>query len=276
MICNPFILKCTRIHKRLDGGVTKPLLVTAKDENGKSYKIVLKLRHPDTTDGHFEGTSLACELICAILARFIELNVPDYAVVYLPRELAESFLDEKMRRLIEKNVGKNFGTVFLPSVTTWVPRNAGESFDELNQMEDLVTFNSTIINGDRQLDKTNVLWNGERFFLIDHSCALPVHTQWSNEQIRFSPLFPENSVRAHCTFKELSRHRQNAYNFLYYTKLLTIWQKNISTDTLNNIRDLIPSSWEKNCGDLDKIFNFLEARPTRFADISDNLRRIIR
>lgn len=81
-------------RRRLSGGVTRPALVVATDEDGTEVEIVVKCRRPDVRDGHFGPTSLACELICAVLARGMGISVPDYYVVEISSQLAKSVPDQ--------------------------------------------------------------------------------------------------------------------------------------------------------------------------------------
>jgi hypothetical protein len=104
MLQAPLNLSCFEYRRHLKGGVTNPLLVAARDASGESVEVVLKVRKPESRAGHFGATSLACELICAILARSIELSVPDYAVVEVPRELISAIPYETARRVLANNV----------------------------------------------------------------------------------------------------------------------------------------------------------------------------
>jgi hypothetical protein len=79
----PFLLQSVELRERTEGGRTRPWIVVAEDEEGDRRKVVLKLRRPGPPvgDGHYGGTSLACELICSAIARLVGLRVPNYAVV---------------------------------------------------------------------------------------------------------------------------------------------------------------------------------------------------
>lgn len=269
MIVAPLNITCFEYRRRLEGGATRPLLVEAADESGNEYSIVLKPRHPDVRGGHFEGTSLACELICAILARASGLAVPNYFIVDVPEALPEAVPDEAVRRLLRSNIGPNFGLLYHEGVTTWQPEKATNSTEGLLQsMEDVLTFDATVINGDRKQNKPNVLWDGSQLLLIDHSNAVPVHL-WDEETLLSSPLLPENEVRQHCTFGRLTGHNRQ------YKTIIESWQDCIEAEDFERIRSLIPDSWERNTGDLDKVFSFLQGRSSRFDDVSADLRRIV-
>ena|ERR1700731_3137532 len=121
MLEAPPRLVCFEYRKHLKDGVTRPLLVAARDADGQAIEIVLKVRKPASRDGHFGATSLACELICAMLARSVGLTVPDYFVVEVPRSLPPSIPQETARRLLQQNQGLNFGTRYIKDTMSWSP-----------------------------------------------------------------------------------------------------------------------------------------------------------
>ena len=119
-------LTCVEVRQRLEKrSYTKPLYVLAEDEDGNLLDMVMKVQHPDVPSGrgHYEGTSLACELICAMLARALGLKVPDYAILEVRSPLADSARSSEVRELLRQNVGANFGTVYIESASDWVPRS---------------------------------------------------------------------------------------------------------------------------------------------------------
>ena len=105
-------LMCIEFHEYLKGGVTRPMIVTAVDETEKPFNMVLKVRRPDSQSGHFNETSLACELICSIIGRYLGLPVPDYAIVDIPRGLPQHIKAQSVRDILQKNIGSNFGTIY--------------------------------------------------------------------------------------------------------------------------------------------------------------------
>ncbi len=271
MFLSPLKLDCIRYQNRIEqGAVTKPLRVIGVDPKNQSrHDLVLKLRHPDIRDGHHEGTSLACELICSMIGRAIGLPVPDYAIIEVPEELHRGSRDESIRRLLQRNIGPNFGTIYLEGYHSWCPRQSSQLPVEIMfKLADTIAFDSTVINGDRKKTKPNLLWNGNKVYLIDHSLALPAH-RWSDEEIDEFSLFPESQVQQHCTYDVLKEVT------IRYDAILNSWQEKIKDDDLDELRAIIPVSWEQTKGDLDKIFRFLKARPKKFTEIHTNLTRIL-
>ena len=60
-----------------------------------------------------------------------------------------------------------------------------------------------------------------------------------------------------------------------YDAVVESWKNTLSIDDLHKLRQWIPEEWEQKPRDLDAIFGFLERRPVRFADIVQDLRRIL-
>ncbi len=258
---------CVEYFRMLTGGTTKPLLVGAIDDEEARHELVLKFRHPDSREGHYGGTSLACELICSVLGRAIGLTVPDYFIVDVPRELPDCINDAKLQELFTRNTGCNFGSRFHHGMSLWDGRRLEGRRSFIRKLEDVLAFDATVINGDRKADKSNLLWRGKEIMLIDHSLAIPVH-QWEQDLIVSSPLFPAGEIREHCSFRSVAgKHRQ-------FMDLLDAWRERITADDLACIRDMIPVGWETSQGDLSRIFSFLTGRAGRIDAISSDLRRI--
>ena len=113
-----------------------------------------------------------------------------------------------------------------------------------------------------------MLWNGKQVILIDHSYALPIHTADETTLVS-SPLFPEPNVREHCTFSSVSGGGS------LFDSLFEKWQAVVGVRDLEQLRSWIPASWERSPGDLERIWRFLSARPTRFVAIQNDLKRIV-
>ena len=266
----PLRLVAVEYRTIMKGGNTKPTLVVAEDECDETRQVVLKLRRPTASvgDGHFAGTSLACELICAALARAVGLKVPDYAIVEITRGFANSIQKSSTRNLFLNNIGLNFGSVYHKSFALWQPMSYKPSPVVIDQLEDIISFDSIVINGDRQISKPNLLYHGDEFLLIDHSLALPVHL-WNQQTLASSPLFPQEHINKHCA----SHHLRGLGHS--YKRMFDNWRESINTQVLEELRAILPVSWEHKAGDVDKIFRFLDKRNRRFADMSDSLRRVL-
>ena len=266
----PLRLDVVEYRKIMIGGNTKPRLVVARNQYGQTKQMVLKLRDPadSVSGGHYAGTSLACELICAVLARAIGLSVPDYAIVEITPTFANSIHDISTRKLLLKNIGPNFGSFFHKSFAQWQPMSLKPSREFIDRLEDVLSFDSIVINGDRQISKPNLLYRGNRMLLIDHSLALPVHL-WKQQSLMSSPFLPEEHIKKHCASQHLMKQGRS------YSRVFDFWQERVNAQRLVELRAMIPVSWERRQGDIDSIFNFLGSRSQRFSEMSNALKGVL-
>jgi hypothetical protein len=252
------------------GGQTRPGLFDTCDEQGQLKEVVLKLRQPDAVfgDGHYAGTSLACELICAVLARAVGLNVPDYAIVDVTQDFAESLDDNPTRDLLLNNIGPNFGSVHDQSLYEWEAGDQVRSQVLIDQLEDILTFDAIVINIDRHASNTNLLYSHNLLVPIDHSLALSVRS-WQQDML-VNPLPRlEINIREHCAGQLLKGKGCS------YRRVFDRWQERIDAQKLEELRAMLPSSWEHQQGDIDKIFTFLKGRHRHFSDISTRLKEVL-
>ena len=252
------------------GGQTRPRVFDTCDEQGQLKAVVIKLRRPDAAigNGHYAGTSLACELICAVLARAVGLNVPDYAIVDVTQDFAESLDDDPTRDLLLNNIGPNFGSVYDQSLFEWEAPDQVRSQVLIDQLEDILTFDAIVINVDRHGSNMNLLYSHDLLVPIDHSLALPVHL-WQQDML-VNPLpHLEISIREHCAGQLLKRKDCS------YRRIFDLWQESIDAQKLEELRAMLPSSWEHQRGDIDKIFTFLKGRHRHFSKISTRLKEVL-
>lgn len=267
----PLQLEAVEYRKDMPGGITQPKLVGTLDKHGHYKQVVLKLQNPGTPvriGGHFAGTSLACELICAVLARVLGLNVADYAIVKVTRDFANSINDKSRRDLLLQNIGENFGSVYNRSLAMWNAIYQNRSQTLLNQFEDILTFDAVVLNGDRNARNPNLMYRGDLLVSIDHSLALPV-CSWEQDMLNNPPLFPQKNILEHCAGQLLKGKG------CLYRRILDNWQERINSQKLDELREMLPCSWEYRQGDIDKIFSFLACRDLHFTDISTHLMGVL-
>lgn len=266
----PMRLSVFEIGSVVGRGVTQARYATARDEAGGSHRIILKLRRPPTPNGNFGATSLAAELLFAVLARGLGLNVPDYAIADLSVIIANTPRDPGVRELLLTNVGLNFASVQItPQPAPWDPACRLQSFDLRQALEDVLAFDFAIINGDRKTSNPNLLWNGsETVHVIDHGLACPVHA-WPVSVRESSPLMPDDEVRSHCGHDFLLRTGR------LYDQLIARWTNLVSAEFLEAMRAEIPAQWESSSGDLDAMISFLRLRHARFQEMKTALRRLL-
>ena len=252
------------------GGQTRPRVFDTCDEQGQLKAVVIKLRQPDAAigNGHYAGTSLACELICAVLARAVGLNVPDYAIVDVTQDFAESLDDNPTRDLLLNNIGPNFGSVYDQSLFEWEAPDQVRSQVLIDQLEDILTFDAIVINIDRYGSNANLLYSHDLPVPIDHSLALSVHS-WQPDMLVNPPSCLEIKIREHCAGQLLKGKGCS------YKRVFDRWQERIDAQKLEELRAMLPSSWEHQQGNIDKIFTFLKGRHRHFSKISTRLKEVL-
>jgi hypothetical protein len=147
-------------------GGSLPAIVEADD--GATY--VVKFR------GAGQGTrALIAEILGGELARGAGLDVPALAVIDLDAEIGKNEAHDEIRDLLLASVGTNLGLLFLPAALPFDP--AADTVDGALASR-MVAFDAFLQNVDRTARNPNLLWSGDRLWLIDHGAALYWHHDW--------------------------------------------------------------------------------------------------
>jgi hypothetical protein len=118
---------------------------------------------------------LVAEIICAELARRLDLRTPDLRIVDLDPQIGAREPDQEIQDLLNASEGHNLGVDFLPGALgfdplAWTP-DAGFA-------SRVLWFDALIHNVDRSWRNPNLLvWHGD-IWLIDHGAALWFHHNW--------------------------------------------------------------------------------------------------
>lgn len=266
----PLRLSAMEFQGRLDGGWSRPLIMVARDAALKKYRVALKVRTPELPygRGHRGATSLACELICAVLARALGFRVPQYYIIDIPAGLDATVGDPVVQQILRDNVGENFATEFLDGSFTWNPETIGQQSPELDELEDILSFDASVFNEDRTHGKTNLLWHRGELVLIDHSLALHVHTL-PLPDLRSCGPYPTEAIRRHCSFRPLRGKGRS------FSRVGDRWQATISDSDLASVIGMVPPSWQHAAGHLENLRVFLTLQASRHGYTSSNLRATV-
>jgi len=236
-IVEPIRLVAFEYRGRMKGGRSKPLLVACADESGNETQVVLKVRTGTLAEGSFGPCSLACELICSMLARAAGLMVPDYAIVEVEQDFAESVTDLQDRERLLRNIGENFGSVYQEDCAKFSPGlRIGD--ERQSELESILAFDDYMLNNDRQASNPNLLIRGDSIYLIDHSLRFP-HLGSPEVRDPWGQLFPEESIRSHCTYPSL---RQKGPDFQAFASFLT---NEITDAEIRHIVNMVPDGWQR-------------------------------
>ena len=118
---------------------------------------------------------LVAEVVCAELARALELPVPALVTVDVAAELAVGEPDVEVQELLQRSAGRNLGLDYLPGALDF---EAGADGVDPGLAGRVLWFDAVVGNVDRSWRNPNMLfWHG-RLQLIDHGAALTFHHHW--------------------------------------------------------------------------------------------------
>lgn len=159
-------------------GGSLPALAEACDD----FKYVLKFR------GAGHGVkALIAELLGGLIAKYLELPVPELVFVELDEAFGQTEGDEEIQDLLKFSKGLNLGLHYLSGAITYdVATNDCEAL----LASKIVWLDSFITNVDRTFRNTNLLIWHKELWLIDHGASFYFHHSWTNwEKTALTP-FP--------------------------------------------------------------------------------------
>ncbi|MDH3225233.1 MAG: aminotransferase class I and II, partial [Gemmatimonadota bacterium] len=139
--------------------------------------------------------ALVAEIIVGLLARALELPVPDLALVDVDPAFGRTEKDPEIQDILTGSQGLNVGLRFLEGSFNLDPTAASDVITPAFA-GGVVWLDALVLNPDRTPRNANILvWNRSPF-LIDHGAALYFHHDWD----RMSP------QRAKAPFEQLHQH----------------------------------------------------------------------
>jgi hypothetical protein len=138
---------------------------------------------------------LVAELLVGLLARRLELPVPDLALVEVGERFGRSEPDPEIQELLRRSHGTNVGARYLEGAFNFDARAAGDLIDP-EVAARMVWLDAFTTNPDRTAHNPNLLVWQRRLWLIDHGAALYAHHDWpSVDDARTVTSFP--LIRSH-------------------------------------------------------------------------------
>jgi len=160
----------TRYVTPLREGGSLPAITEADD----GFLYVLKFR------GAGQGPkALIAELIGGELARAMGLRVPEIVFANLNEAFGRTEGDEEIQDLLRASEGLNLALHYLSGAITFDP--AVTVVDEALASK-IVWLDCYLMNVDRTVRNTNMLWWQKELWLIDHGAALYFHHSWSDTE----------------------------------------------------------------------------------------------
>lgn len=161
------IVNTTRYVTPLREGGSMPGIIEADD----GFNYVLKFK------GAGQGTkALIAELIGGEIARMLGFNMPELVYVNLAEGFGRLEGDEEIQDLLQGSVGLNLGLHYLSGAITFDP--VATDLD-LKLSSQIVWLDALLMNMDRTVRNTNMLWWHKELWLIDHGASLYWHHSWN-------------------------------------------------------------------------------------------------
>lgn len=177
-------LSATRYVLPLREGGSLPAIIDTEDG-----QYVVKFR------GAGQGPkALVAELVAAGIAQAVGLSVPDGAVIELEEGFGLNEPDPEIQDLLKGSVGDNFGLRYLPGAFGYEPAADRDSINTVAAAA-IVWFDALISNVDRTANNPNLLFWGDRVWLIDHGASLYFHHapgDWSSRSQERFPLIKQH------------------------------------------------------------------------------------
>ncbi|MFY8189208.1 MAG: HipA family kinase [Flavobacterium sp.] len=259
-------LKLINIDGFLEGGSSKPLLITALNEHKVVGQYVMKLFKKDFVEQNY---SVAKEIFINELSKEFNLESPDYALIKIDHSiLADYFDDNFIKKLDEgyKYCSKYYGQylIFNPLVSL--------SFIKEYDIENLFAFDNITINADRGgfRDKPNLLINDSNILLIDHELTIPFINN-SSEHPNYYNYLRNYPYEKHILTKQIKGFKNKDSLFAEFFEML----KTLNINRFSLIFDELDSYGIK-YGDRNKIYSYLNWIKSNHTFISNHLIGIIK
>ncbi len=213
------MIHALHFHKELRKGSSLPLLVGADD--GKKYVVKL--------NGAGDGVlANIVEWVTSKLGELLQIPVLQPVLVNIDASFPEQAGDPEIRELLEKSVGINLGTAYLPEATSYSASYAQRVDDFLKQQ--IFLFDVFLLNVDRTGVNPNMIIHDGKLWCLDYSSALAIRSSIIREP-----------YREHVILKCLKLHPFYSQNLDPYGFIKNL--KELPDVSIREIVDSIPAEW---------------------------------
>jgi len=211
---------------------------------------------------------LICEMIAALLARDLDLNVPEPFVVEIEPNFHVGIPDIDLAERFRNSQGANFGSRFLGAgYMTW-PQERSIPGSLMQDASDIFAFDMIIQNPDRRKDRPNLLRKCDELAIFDHEMAFSFlyalvlgQYPWNGKGIAFAKdhIFYDglrgrnvSMERIQGAFEAIDDHRLG----IYMATIPGAW-RNESRDTAERIQEYIKQARDNSKQLFKKIWEVL-------------------
>lgn len=160
-------LQVLNILDEFKSGSNNPLLVGAVDEaTGVKEKCVLK---PNGGE-RMSKKAMLREIAATFIAKTWGIHTVEPVLLRVTPQLVEANVGQDWYDLLQKSVGLNYGSVYLPNHQIPVLGQALNA-TTFGQAQMIFAFDLFVQNPDRRSQKPNLMSNGEQLVIFDHELA---------------------------------------------------------------------------------------------------------
>lgn len=159
-------LNAVRFIRPMKVGRTGALLLGCEDGNRKPHEVVVKLRGREMT-----AKSQIAELVAAMLAADLGLDVPAPAVVDVPLGFDAIVPDPASAGALKASPGPNFGSLHLGTSFTGWPNDRTPIGPARDQAAAIFAFDALVQNPDRRAINPNLWARSDTIGVFDHEQA---------------------------------------------------------------------------------------------------------
>ncbi len=212
-------IQVTRYVTPLREGGSLPAIVEADDD----FLYVLKFK------GAGQGVkALIAELIGGEIARVLGLRVPELVFAHVDEAFGRTEPDEEIQDLLKASTGLNLALHYLSRSITYDP--AVTTVDPLLASQ-IVWLDCFLINMDRTVRNTNMLWWHKELWLIDHGASLYFHHSWQGWEEK--AIKPFALIKDHVLLPQASVLEEVDKSF----------RALLDSEIIHSIVKLIPDEW---------------------------------
>jgi len=213
------VIKALHFYEELRKGSSLPLLIGGDDGN----RYVVKL------NGAGDGVlSNVIEWVSSKLGGLLQIPVLQPLFVAIDANFAEQAGDPETIKLLEKSVGINLGTPYLPGASPYSARYAQRIDDFLKQQ--IFLFDLFLLNVDRTDVNPNMIVHDGELWCLDYSSAMGIRSSINGER-----------YREHVILKCLKRHPFYSQNLTPYGFMNHL--REIQDARIREIVGGIPAEW---------------------------------
>ncbi len=213
------MIHALHFYKELRKGSSLPLLIGGDD--GNSYVVKL--------NGAGDGVlSNIVEWVASKLGGLLQIPILPPVFVAIDANIAEQVGDPETRELLEKSVGVNLGTPYLPSASAYNTRDAQRFDGSLKQQ--IFLFDLFLLNVDRTEVNPNMIVHEGKLRCLDYSSAMEIRSSINGER-----------YREHVILKCLKRHPFYSQNLTPYGFINQL--RAITDESISEIVEGLPAEW---------------------------------